>query len=79
LILLNWNDGTPVPIVIGTPRRNTLNRVVTACVAREDTRTYLESVGGKPFPSRPDELAAFQAADTKRWADIVEIAKIEKK
>jgi tripartite-type tricarboxylate transporter receptor subunit TctC len=65
--------GTPADIVVR------LNRLVTAFVAREGTRTYLQSVGAKPFPSGPDELAAFQAADTKRWAEIVAIAKIEKK
>ena len=66
-------SGTPADIV------SKLNRLVTAFVAHADTRTYLESVGAKPFPSSPEELAAFQAADTKRWAQIVEIAKIEKK
>ena len=32
-----------------------------------------------PFPSTPQELAAFQEADTRRWAEIVATAKIEKK
>jgi hypothetical protein len=41
--------------------------------------TYLESIGAKPFPAGPDELGKFQEADTRRWAEIVEIAKIEKK
>jgi len=31
------------------------------------------------LPSTPQELAAFQETDTKRWAEIVETAKIEKK
>ena len=40
---------------------------------------YLATIGATPFPSTPQELAAFQEADTKRWAEIVETAKIEKK
>jgi tripartite-type tricarboxylate transporter receptor subunit TctC len=56
-----------------------LTRLVTSFVLREETRAYLESVGAKPFAAGPKELAAFQEADTKRWANIVEIAKIEKK
>jgi tripartite-type tricarboxylate transporter receptor subunit TctC len=46
---------------------------------REETRVYLESAGAKPFAASPKELAAFQEVDTKRWANIVEVAKIEKK
>jgi hypothetical protein len=37
------------------------------------------TIGATPFPSTPQELAAFQDADTRRWAEIVETAKIEKK
>ena len=47
--------------------------------SRYDTADYLQSVGAKPFPAGPDELKAFEDADTRRWAEIVEIAKIEKK
>ena len=46
---------------------------------RAETKAYLESIGAKPFPATPEELRAFEEADTKRWAEIVEIAKIEKK
>jgi hypothetical protein len=37
------------------------------------------NVGATPFPSTPQELGAFQEVDTRRWAEIVETAKIEKK
>jgi tripartite-type tricarboxylate transporter receptor subunit TctC len=56
-----------------------LNELTTAFVTREETKAYLESVGAKPFRATPEELGAFQEADTKRWAEIVAIAKIEKK
>lgn len=65
--------GTPPDIVAK------LSRVVLAFVSSKETDTYLESVGAKPFPAGPDELGSFQDADTRRWAEIVEIAKIEKK
>ena len=66
-------SGTPADVIA------VLNRLVTDFVKREETRSYLESVGAKPFAASPEELAAFQQADTMRWAKIVEIAKIEKK
>lgn len=65
--------GTPADIIA------MLHRLVTAFVMREETRIYLDSVGAKPFVASPEQLAAFQEADTKRWANIVEVAKIEKK
>jgi hypothetical protein len=37
------------------------------------------TIGATPFPSTPQELADFQKTDTRRWAEIVETAKIEKK
>jgi tripartite-type tricarboxylate transporter receptor subunit TctC len=65
--------GTPADVIAR------LNELTTAFVTREETKAYLESVGAKPFRATPGELAAFQEADTKRWAEIVAIAKIEKK
>ena len=65
--------GTP-PDVIAK-----LSQVVLAFVNAKDTADYLQSVGAKPFPAGPDELKAFQEEDTRRWAEIVAIAKIEKK
>jgi tripartite-type tricarboxylate transporter receptor subunit TctC len=54
-------------------------QLVTAFVNSPETRQYLKTIGATPFPSTPQELAAYQDADTKRWAEIVETAKIEKK
>lgn len=66
-------SGTPPDVV------DRLNRLVVAFLERAETRAYLESVGAKPFMTTPAELGAFADADTRRWAQIVEIAKIEKK
>ena len=65
--------GTPPDIIAN------LNQLVMAFITREETKAYLESIGAKPFRATPEELRAFQEADTKRWAEIVEIARIEKK
>jgi tripartite-type tricarboxylate transporter receptor subunit TctC len=56
-----------------------LNELVTAFVNSPDARTYLATIGATPFPSTPQELATFQETDTRRWVEIVETAKIEKK
>lgn len=66
-------SGTPSDIVAK------LGQVVLGFVNNKDTAAYLESVGAKPFPAASDELGKFEEADTRRWAEIVEIAKIEKK
>ena len=64
-------SGTPTDIVAK------LSQVVLGFVNNKDTAAYLESVGAKPFPAGPDELGKFEESDTRRWAEIVEIAKIE--
>jgi tripartite-type tricarboxylate transporter receptor subunit TctC len=56
-----------------------LNDLVTAFVNSTETRSYLATIGATPFPSTPQELGTFQETDTRRWAEIVETAKIEKK
>ena len=56
-----------------------LNSLVTAFVNSAEAKNYLAAIGATPFPSTPQELGAFQETDTRRWAEIVETAKIEKK
>ena len=56
-----------------------LNALVIGFVNSAETKKYLATIGAAPFPSTPQELAAFQEADTRRWAEIVATAKIEKK
>jgi tripartite-type tricarboxylate transporter receptor subunit TctC len=65
--------GTPSEIIAK------LGQVVRTFVNEADTLAYLRSIGAKAFPVGPDELKAFEEADTRRWAEIVAIAKIEKK
>lgn len=56
-----------------------LNALITSFVNNAETKKYLATIGAAPFPSTPQELAAFQDADSRRWAEIVATAKIEKK
>jgi tripartite-type tricarboxylate transporter receptor subunit TctC len=56
-----------------------LNELVTAFVNNPATTSYLNTIGATPFPTTPEQLAAFAEADTKRWAEIVDVAKMEKK
>jgi len=56
-----------------------LNGLVTGFVNSAGARNYLMTIGATPFPSTPQELEAFQETDTRRWAEIVATAKIEKK
>jgi tripartite-type tricarboxylate transporter receptor subunit TctC len=56
-----------------------LNQLITAFVNDPATVTYMGTIGATPFPSTPEQLAAFAEADTKRWAEIVDVAKMEKK
>ncbi len=56
-----------------------LNQMITAFVNDPATVSYMATIGATPFPSTPEQLGAFAEADTKRWAEIVEVGQIEKK
>lgn len=56
-----------------------LNQLITAFVNDPATIDYMATIGATPFPSTPEQLGAFAEADTRRWAEIVDVAKIEKK
>jgi tripartite-type tricarboxylate transporter receptor subunit TctC len=60
--------GTPQPIV------DKLNALVREAVASESYRTLTRTTYGVPFAGSPDELAAFQASETKKWGEIVSVA-----
>ncbi len=60
--------GTPQPIV------DKLNALVREAVASEAYRTLTRTTYGVPFAGSPDELASFQANETKKWGEIVTVA-----
>jgi tripartite-type tricarboxylate transporter receptor subunit TctC len=60
--------GTPRPIV------DKLNALVREAVASEAYRTLTRTTYGVPFAGSPEELASFQASETKKWGEIVTVA-----
>lgn len=60
--------GTPKPIV------DKLNALVRQAVKSPAYLNLVKTNHGISFVGSPEELAAFQAAETKKWAEIVSIA-----
>jgi tripartite-type tricarboxylate transporter receptor subunit TctC len=60
--------GTPRPIV------DRLNTLVREAVSSEAYRTLTRTTYGAPFSGSPEELAAFQASESKKWGEIVKLA-----
>ncbi|MCS6943819.1 MAG: tripartite tricarboxylate transporter substrate binding protein [Sutterellaceae bacterium] len=62
---------TPAPVV----RR--LTELLHRALAASPTRTLFEQTGFEPFPTTPEELAKFQAAESRKWKEIIQRAGIE--
>jgi tripartite-type tricarboxylate transporter receptor subunit TctC len=60
--------GTPQPIILK------LNALIREAMAAESVRRTFATTFGIAFPGTPEELAAFQASETKRWGEIIEFA-----
>ena len=60
--------GTPRPIV------DKLNALVREAMKSESYLSLTRTTYGLPFPGTPEELAAFQASETKKWGEIVTVA-----
>ncbi len=60
--------GTPKPIV------DRLNALIREAMKSESYLTLTRTTYGIPFPGTPEELAAFQASETKKWGEIVTAA-----
>lgn len=68
-----WNAayapaGTPRPII------DRLNRLIQDSVNSEAYRTLMRTTLGVPFPGSPEELAAWQESEIKKWGEIVRLA-----
>ena len=60
--------GTPRPII------DKLNGLVREALASESYRALARTTYGVPFSGSPEELAAFQATETKKWGEIITVA-----
>ncbi len=63
--------GTPKPVI------DKLNAAMKAALADESAAKTLMGAGIEPHSSTPEELEAFTAAETEKWARIVKAAGIE--
>lgn len=63
--------GTPPAVV----RR--LNALLVAATKSGPVTSSYDKTGVDPFTTTPEELAAFQAAETKKWGDIIRKAGIQ--
>jgi tripartite-type tricarboxylate transporter receptor subunit TctC len=63
--------GTPQPAI------DRLSQLFNQITAMPETKAFLANIAGEPMPGTPKSLADFQASETRRWADLVKIAKIE--
>jgi tripartite-type tricarboxylate transporter receptor subunit TctC len=64
--------GTPKPVV------DTLNKWFNQVLATEETKKFLNSYGGDPFISTPEEGQALLRKQIKEWEGYVQTARIEK-
>ena len=60
--------GTPRPVI------DKLNELVREAVNSEAYKTLTKTTYGIAFPGTPEELAVFQASESKKWGEIVAIA-----
>jgi tripartite-type tricarboxylate transporter receptor subunit TctC len=63
--------GTPQPILAR------LESAFNEIAVSEETKTFLMNLGGDPFPGNSKMLKELVISDTKRWAEYVQLAKIE--
>jgi len=56
-----------------------LNQELNRILARPDMLGYFDTIGAQVYATTPQELGQYEREDAKRWAEIVDIAKIEKK
>lgn len=54
-----------------------LNELLIRATASAQAKSFFESSGSEAFTSTPDGLAKFQAAETRKWGDIIKAAGIQ--
>ena len=62
--------GTPAPVV------ETLNKLLVNAVNSPAAKTFFANSGSEPWTTTPQELAQFQAEETKKWGDVIQKAGI---
>ena len=62
---------TPVAVV------TKLNQLLTTAVKSPAAQSFFATSGSEPWTSTPQELAQFQAVETKKWGQVIKAAGIE--
>ena len=62
---------TPVEIV------ERFNREIDAGLADATLKARIAELGGVPLPGSPADFGKFVAAETKKWGDVITLAKIK--
>jgi len=63
--------GTPAAVV------GRLNQLLGAAVKSPAAQSFFDMSGSEPWTSTPQELAKFQASETKKWGQVIKAAGIE--
>ena len=63
--------GTPAPVV------KRLNALLHQALKSPAVRQFFDNSGGVAFPTSPEELGKFQAAETDKWGRVIKAAGIE--
>lgn len=71
-----WNAvyapaGTPAPVI------DRINALMQKAMTAETVKRFVEQNGMEPFTCTPAELASFQAAEYKRWGEVIKTAGIQ--
>ena len=63
--------GTPAPVVAR------LNELLTHATRSAPAKAFYDMAGSEAWTTTPDELAPFQAAETRKWGQVIRAAGIE--
>jgi tripartite-type tricarboxylate transporter receptor subunit TctC len=76
LPLYSW-FGIFMPVGVPDVAVRTIGSAVTDIAQRAETRTFLKTFAGEPYPGSPAELAALQRETIAHWAYFVKLANID--
>jgi tripartite-type tricarboxylate transporter receptor subunit TctC len=57
--------------------RSRLSTLIANALHEQSTRELFASVGLDTFATTPEELASFQAAESRKWAAVIKNANIQ--
>jgi len=63
--------GTPAPVVAR------LNELLAHATRSEAARSFFDTAGSEAWTTTPEELARFQAAETRKWGRVIKASGIE--